>query len=93
MAALFSILRGHGQEVYGKVHKTLRGFLEKGVIEMEGSTVCWKPPTEAPALISLQVIKGEDLLPASPPLPPPAYSVLKERTKALGSVHENPFKN
>lgn len=48
MAALFCILRDCGQEVYGKVHKTLGVFSEKGVVEMEAVRLCWKPPTESP---------------------------------------------
>lgn len=48
MAALFCILRGYGQEVYGKVHKTLGVFSEKGAVEMEAVRLCWKPPTESP---------------------------------------------
>lgn len=48
MVALFCILRGCGQEVYGKVHKTLGVFSEKGAIEMEGVRLCRKPPTESP---------------------------------------------
>lgn len=48
MAALFCILRDCGQEVYGKVHKTLGVFSEKGAVEMEAVRLCWKPPTESP---------------------------------------------
>lgn len=39
MVALFCILQGCGQEVYGKVHKTLRAFSEKGAIERQGKAV------------------------------------------------------
>lgn len=48
MVALFCIPRGCGQEVYGKVHKTLGVFLEKAAIEMEGACLRYKPPTESP---------------------------------------------
>lgn len=40
MVALSCILRGCGQEVYGKVHKTLGVFSEKGAIETEGVCLC-----------------------------------------------------
>lgn len=36
MVALFYILKGCGQEIDGKVHKTFRAFGEKDAIQMEG---------------------------------------------------------
>lgn len=40
MVALFYILQGCGQEVYGKVHKTLRAFSGKGAIVMQAVELC-----------------------------------------------------
>lgn len=67
MAALFCILRGCGQEVYGKVHKTLGVFSEKGAVEMEAVRLCWKPPTESPGSHFNPGHKGKRSVTASSP--------------------------
>lgn len=91
MVALFCILRGCGQEVYGKVHKTLGVFSEKGAIEMEGVRLCRKPPTESPGSHFNPGHKGKRSIYKSPPLPSPSLYVTQGRTKASEPTPETPF--
>lgn len=88
MGALSCIPRRCGQEVYGKVHKTLTAFSEKGAIEMQGSAGLGASHG-AFGLSFHSRHKGRG--PETSPHPTlPTYSLLKERTKGSESAHKNP---
>lgn len=60
MVALFCILRGCGQEVYGKVHKTLRALVRESSHRIgRWCKLCWKPPTESPGVHFTPAVRGE----------------------------------
>lgn len=94
MVTLFRIPRGCGQEVSGKVQKTLRAFSEKGAIEMEGPAVALDASHTASRLSFRASRKGSGSVTSSPPPPPQPPLTLFSENEPQGpglTVHENPL--